>query len=161
MGESLGSTKRFLPDVAATDELAASLAASLPDDSPGFVLLLAGDLGSGKSSLARGMLHALGVSGPVPSPTYTLVEPYNVDGRAFFHVDLYRIASPEELDFLGWSDMRDGTMMIEWPERVPELLGSADALLTMRYSGEGREASLEVMSPRAKPLLDAMAGGAD
>jgi tRNA threonylcarbamoyladenosine biosynthesis protein TsaE len=91
----------------------------------------------------------MGYAGTVPSPTYTLVEPYQLDGSIIYHIDLYRIASEDELDFLGWSDMRDGLRLIEWPERAPSLEATADAVLTLRYSGAGRDALLTVLTPRA------------
>src|SRR5688500_4762925 len=103
-----------LPDVAATELLAARLAATRSSRA---VVYLHGDLGAGKSTLARGWLRALGVDGAIRSPTYTLVERYSLaDGEAF-HLDLYRIADAGELEFLGL-DPADGVLwLVEWPER--------------------------------------------
>lgn len=153
----LGSTTKYLPDATATDALAARCAALLPQDVRGWVILLEGELGSGKSTFARALLQALGVTGAVPSPTYTLVEPYEIGDRKFYHIDLYRISSPDELDFLGWSDMQDGMMLIEWPARVPELMSASDAVLRLTYAGNGRAAELTMLSERARALLGAMA----
>ncbi len=109
----------FLPDLEATERFAARLVAVLPTRLEGWTILLQGELGSGKSSLARAMLHSMGHSGAVPSPTYTLVEPYKLPQVTLYHIDLYRIADQEELEFLGWSDLDDGLRLVEWPERVP------------------------------------------
>ena len=68
------------------------------------------------------MLRTLGYQGIVPSPTYTLVEPYQIDDKIIYHVDLYRIADENECEFLGWSGLRDGLLLIEWPERLEGLL---------------------------------------
>ena len=92
-----------LPDAAATDALATRLHAVLPADTAGWTLLLEGELGAGKSTFARALILAMGHDGPVPSPTYTLVEPYQLSGRTIYHVDLYRIADEDELRYLGWS----------------------------------------------------------
>ena len=80
-----------LPDAAATEALGGALAQALPADSRGFCILLQGELGSGKSTLARAMLRGLGHDGAVPSPTYTLVEPYSFRDYIAYHIDLYRI----------------------------------------------------------------------
>ena len=74
----------------------------------------------------------------VPSPTYTLVEPYEVQSGKIYHIDLYRISNPDELEFLGWSDLNDGLKFIEWPERVPLLFEQADLILNLEYISSGR-----------------------
>ena len=124
--------------------------------SGGWMILLRGELGAGKSTLARSMIHALGHAGKVPSPTYTLVEPYHVNGRAVYHVDLYRISESSELEFLGWSDLRDGLLLIEWPERVPGLDSQADLLVDLSYRGEGRNAEVSAISGRGTEMLEAV-----
>lgn len=148
-----------LPDLAATEALAARLARALPGDTRGWMILLQGELGSGKSTMARAMLRELGHAGSVPSPTYTLVEPYEISEKTIYHIDLYRISDPEELDYLGWSDLEDGLRLIEWPERVPELAGQADVLLSLRYEGTGRFASLEPLSERGASYLRSVCSG--
>ena len=142
-----------LPDAAATKLLAASLVAALPAKKQGWIILLQGELGAGKSTLARAMLHDMGHSGAVPSPTYTLVEPYELPGLSVYHIDLYRIAGMEELEYLGWSDLRDGLILLEWPERVPQLSGQADLLIVLEYDGDGRVATLAGLSPRGGAML--------
>ena len=142
-----------LPDAEATAKLAADIAGKLPNPWSGWMILLQGDLGAGKSTFARAMLQSLGHSGPVPSPTYTLVEPYALAGGTVYHIDLYRISGFNELEFLGWQDMRDGMVVLEWPERAPELRSRADLLLQLDYDGSGRTAELKAVSDRARTLF--------
>lgn len=146
--------KVHLPGVAATDDLAARLVAALPVQKNGWIVLLKGELGAGKTSLARAMLREMGHSGPVPSPTYALVEPYELPGGPVYHIDLYRIADASELEYLGWNDLRDGLILLEWPERAPQLLAEADLLLELEYDGEGRRASLQELSTRGAAMLE-------
>ena len=108
-----------LPDPAATEAFGARLAAQLR---PGDVVTLSGDLGAGKTSLARGMLSALGLAGEAPSPTFAIVQPYDRPEvrMPVLHVDLYRIDDPADLDELGLDEARhDAALIIEWPERAP------------------------------------------
>ena len=142
-----------LPDVASTEELAVQLGNALPESVRGWVILLRGDLGAGKSTLARALLHSLGFEGAVPSPTYTLVEPYEIAGKNIYHIDLYRIADSEELEFLGWSDMQDGLMLIEWPERVDHLVDDADVIVDLAYKDQGRKFEINFVTKRAQPLI--------
>ena len=141
-----------LPDVAATEDLGRRLAAALPLNTSGWMILLQGDLGSGKSTLARALLNGLGFDGAVPSPTYTLVEPYDIHGRVVYHVDLYRISSESELPFLGWTDLKHGLMLIEWPERVPGLRDQADVLIELDFDGNARKADIRLLTERAARL---------
>ncbi len=142
-----------MPNAAATESLAADLVTILPTDTSGFLLLLKGELGAGKSTLARAMLQKMGVSGPIPSPTYTLVEPYEISDGTIYHIDLYRLSGMEELDYLGWDDLRDGLILLEWPERVPQLQQQADLLIQLDYEGEGRTATLQECSDRGGKML--------
>lgn len=146
-------------NAAATESLAADLVTILPTDTSGFLLLLKGELGAGKSTLARAMLQKMGVSGPIPSPTYTLVEPYEISGRTIYHIDLYRLSGMEELDYLGWDDLRDGLILLEWPERVPQLRQQADLLIQLDYEGEGRTATLQECSDRGRKMLSQYRAG--
>jgi tRNA threonylcarbamoyladenosine biosynthesis protein TsaE len=141
-----------LPDVAATEALGRRLAAALPLNTSGWMILLEGDLGTGKSTLARALLRGLGFDGTVPSPTYTLVEPYDIHGRVVYHVDLYRISGESELPFLGWTDLTHGLMLIEWPERVPGLRDRADVSIRLDVDGSGRKACIRLLSERAAGL---------
>ncbi len=142
-----------LRDAAATEKLGRDLAAILPEDTGGWMILLQGELGTGKSTLARSMLRALGHEGIVPSPSYTLVEPYRIGDRTIYHVDLYRIANASELEFLGWSDLRDGLLLIEWPERVEGLSGEADVRVELSYRGDGRNAEIAGLSERGRQMV--------
>jgi tRNA threonylcarbamoyladenosine biosynthesis protein TsaE len=142
-----------LANARATEALGGRLARNLPADTRGWTILLQGELGAGKSTLARAMLRALGHRGPVPSPTYTLVEPYDIAGRTVYHVDLYRLSDGGELPYLGWSDMDDGLMLIEWPERVPSLERRADVSVRLQYRGAARTAELAALSPRGLSAL--------
>ena len=145
-----------LANAAATERLGRDLTALLPEDSGGWMILLQGELGAGKSTLARSMIRALGHAGNVPSPTYTLVEPYRLGDRMVYHVDFYRIADASELEFLGWSDLRDGLLLIEWPERVEGLAEQGDVLINLSYRGDGRTAELSGISKRGDQLVQAV-----
>ncbi|MDH3614794.1 MAG: tRNA (adenosine(37)-N6)-threonylcarbamoyltransferase complex ATPase subunit type 1 TsaE [Gammaproteobacteria bacterium] len=142
-----------LPDAAATDALATRLHAVLPADTAGWTLLLEGELGAGKSTFARALILAMGHDGPVPSPTYTLVEPYQLSGRTIYHVDLYRIADEDELRYLGWSELEKGFRLVEWPERAPSLAHAADLRILLSYSNAGRDAEVIALSPRGVDLV--------
>src|SRR5690348_12314748 len=125
----------FLRDSAATEAAGAALGKRLPAED--LVIWLQGDLGAGKTTLVRGLLHALGHAGRVPSPTYTLVEPYSLRQREIKHLDLYRIADPEELAFLGIRDM-GGILLIEWPERGSHFLPPPDLVCRLDTAAPGR-----------------------
>jgi tRNA threonylcarbamoyladenosine biosynthesis protein TsaE len=146
-----------LPELRATESLAHELARALPENVAGWIILLEGELGSGKSTLARAMLRELGHTGTVPSPTYTLIEPYCLDKKTVYHIDLYRISDPEELDYLGWSDLEDGLRLIEWPERAEGLADQSDVRIRLRYDGNGRTAELQGTSDRGKRYLARLA----
>ena len=149
--------KRFLPDELAMAELARQVWHALPDDPSGWVLLLNGELGAGKSTFARALIVAAGHKGAVPSPTYTLVEPYTLSNTRIYHIDLYRISAEEELRYLGWSDLDDGIRIIEWPDRAPGLRQQADLELRLAYRDSGRSAELNGLSDRGAAVADAVA----
>jgi len=149
--------KTILVDEAATIGFARRVWAALPDDLAGWTLLLSGELGSGKSTFARALIKAAGHSGAVPSPTYTLVEPYALPGITIYHVDLYRIADEEELQYLGWSELEDGFRLVEWPDRAPDLAELADLALTLSYEGDGRAAELTGLSQRGERIATLLA----
>jgi len=130
-----------------------------PDDQA-IVITLSGDLGAGKTTLVAGLLAALGHPGPTRSPTYTLIEPYRLAGRDFYHCDLYRLRHPDELDDLGLRDLRvaGSVLVVEWPERAGGRLGEPDLALKLSYEGEGRTIDLEASSPAGRVLAAQLSG---
>jgi tRNA threonylcarbamoyladenosine biosynthesis protein TsaE len=152
----------ILPSPTDTNAIGAALAASRPARA---VLYLHGDLGAGKSTLARAMLRALGVQGAIRSPTYTLIERYALaagkgeEMDEAVHLDLYRIAATAELEFLGLDDLaaQAALWLIEWPERGGSALPPADLHVRMALQGEGRAAVLEPASATGVLWLDNLA----
>ena len=145
-------TSMLLADAAATDALGAALAATRPARA---VLHLHGDLGAGKSTLARALLRALGVRGAIRSPTYTLVERYPLDaGGEAWHLDLYRIGDGAELEFLGL-DGDDATLwLVEWPERGAGFLPPPDVRVDLEIAGTGRRAGFAAGTPTGTEWLE-------
>jgi tRNA threonylcarbamoyladenosine biosynthesis protein TsaE len=134
-----------LSDAGATEALAAALARSFPGAAQAAVVLyLRGELGAGKTTCVRAMLHALGVQGTVRSPTYTLVEPYRAGSMNFVHIDLYRLRESSEADELGIRDYYESNtlLLIEWPEKGGLAVPAADMDLHLEYDGNGRRATL-------------------
>lgn len=131
----------MLPDTTATEALGAALA---PPLSKGGCVLLSGDLGAGKTTWVRAMLRALGHDGPVRSPTYAIVEPYRIGDLDVYHLDLYRIADPGELEFLGLRDwlLPDSLMLVEWPEHADGWLPEPDLALRFDHLDDGRRVRL-------------------
>ena len=137
-------------------DFAARVYAALRTHLADWTILLSGELGAGKSTFARGFIKAAGHAGAVPSPTYTLIEPYNVPDGRIYHIDLYRIESADELEFLGWSDLQDGLKLVEWPERAPQLGNEADIRIELRYQDQGRAATLTGLSARGITVVAAL-----
>ena len=142
-----------LVDSPATEMLGQVLAATRPARA---VVHLHGDLGAGKSTLARALLRALGVQGAIRSPTYTLVERYPVPGGEAWHLDLYRIGSAGELDFLGLDGDEASLWLVEWPERGAGALLPADLRVWLQQQGPGRRAELEADSAAGQAWLAAV-----
>ena len=132
-----------LPDAAATEAAGARLASGLRG---GMVITLSGDLGAGKTTLARGCLQALGWEGPVKSPSYTLVEHYPLSSLYFYHFDFYRFADPSEWETAGLADCfrDDSVCVIEWPERAGPSLPPADLVLMLAHPVDSRTGGREL-----------------
>lgn len=125
----------LLESVEETERLGSGIAAHIR---VGDVIALSGDLGAGKTSLARGVLRGLGLEGEAPSPTFAIVQPYEDLRVPVWHVDLYRIESAAQLDQLGLDEARDmAAMLIEWPERLGDGLWPEALLLRLKREGEG------------------------
>lgn len=119
------------------------------------IVYLQGELGAGKTTFARGVLAGLGHVGRVPSPTYTLIEPYELAGRRIYHIDLYRLRDPREVDDLGVPELLEGAFcaLIEWPDHGTGHLPAPDLVIRLDFAPEGRRLRLEPRSPQGHGLL--------
>ena len=133
-----------LPDAAATEALGAAIASALEPSISGLIVFLYGDLGAGKTTLARQLLRSLGVGGTIRSPTYTLMEPYRANGRDLLHMDLYRLNDPAELHNLGLVDYAptQTLWLVEWPEKGSDLLPQADISIMLSTVEQARRADV-------------------
>jgi tRNA threonylcarbamoyladenosine biosynthesis protein TsaE len=141
-----------LPDEQSTVAFAARLSRVLK---PGLVIYLRGDLGSGKTTLVRGLLNALGYHGRVKSPTYTLLEQYETGGLNLRHFDLYRFRDPAEWESAGFNDEFDGhnICLVEWPEMAGTLLPSADLEINFEILPDGRNISVHALTDTGRECL--------
>jgi len=141
-----------LPDEAATRALGARLARVIE---PGLAIYLHGDLGSGKTTLVRGLLRGLGYQGRVKSPTYTLVELYIVSRLNLYHFDFYRFKDPREWRDAGFNEYFNGASvcLVEWPEKAAGLLPAADLDLALEFAADGRDLSVRAGTESGKACL--------
>ncbi|NWG75676.1 MAG: tRNA (adenosine(37)-N6)-threonylcarbamoyltransferase complex ATPase subunit type 1 TsaE [Rubrivivax sp.] len=146
-----------LPDEAATLALGARLAGLLK---PGWVVYLRGDLGAGKTTLVRGLLRALGHAGRVKSPTYTLLESYELSRFVLQLYDLYRMIDPREWLDAGFRDNcnADTLCVVEWPEKARGLLPKPDLEIRLEMAGDGRIARIEALSAQSRKEMQAWQG---
>ncbi len=146
----------FLENEAAQLRLASVLAAHCE---AGSVIFLEGDLGTGKTTLVRGFLQSLGFQGNVKSPTYTLVEPYQLAAQSIYHFDLYRLGEPDELEYAGGRDYFDGESicLIEWPEKAEGYLPEPDLVCQLSYQSldgvQGRGCELKANSVKGEQMI--------
>jgi len=144
-----------LPDAGATARLGAALA---PGIGPGRVLHLKGDLGAGKTTLVRGLLRALGHAGRVKSPSYGLVEPYELSSLNLYHFDFYRFKDKSEWLSSGFREhfQPSSACIVEWPERAAPHLAPPDLEVTLEFAGEGRRARIEGRTPAGQSWLSSL-----
>jgi tRNA threonylcarbamoyladenosine biosynthesis protein TsaE len=152
MDETQFTRKWRLADASATERLGECLAAAIQ---PGLVIHLEGDLGAGKTTLVRALLRALGHTGPVKSPTYSLVEVYVVSRLYLYHFDFYRFLSPEEFVDAGLDEYfrKDSVCLVEWPEKAAGYVPSADVRLALRHCARGRDCVLAACSKEGEQCL--------
>lgn len=129
----------ILDDDTQTVALGLALAALLPLP---FVIYMYGELGAGKTTFVRGLLQGLGHQGAVKSPTYTLVEPYQLGDKGVYHFDLYRLGDPEELEYIGIREYHeeDALLIFEWPDKGAGMIPPADLVINLEYKDLGRKA---------------------
>jgi len=153
---SLIEVRATLDDESGTRRAGQRLARALLDVAPnGFLMTLSGELGAGKTTFMRGLLEALGVAGPIRSPTYTLIETYPVGDRQVAHLDWYRLGDESDLEGLGFRDLwgEGGWIFAEWPEQVPAVAALADVALGLGYQGVGRALTLRARTPTGQQVL--------
>jgi tRNA threonylcarbamoyladenosine biosynthesis protein TsaE len=137
-------------------ELEALAAMFAKDPDRGLVIFLQGELGAGKTTFARGFLRRCGVQGIVKSPTYTIVEPYQLDNQVMcYHFDLYRLVDAEELEFTGARDYFDGrsVCLVEWPEKAEGFLPVPDISCQLEYHSAGRRARFSAMTDKGREVM--------
>ena len=144
----------YLKDEYSTQNLGHAIADSIPHDYIGLIVSLIGEMGAGKTTLVRSLLRSMGYKGNVPSPTYTLIEPYEFERGKIFHIDLYRINDQSELEFLGWNDLfEDGMIIVEWPQRAPIVKNKSDIEFVFDFIETGRNIKIKSLSSNGESFL--------
>lgn len=145
----------LIPTSEAMEQVGTQLATACQSRS---IIHMVGDLGTGKTTLVRGFLHALGHAGTVKSPTYTLVEPYQIGNRFIYHFDLYRLSHPEELEYLGIRDYLDENVicLIEWPERGSYITPPPDLEIQLSHHVEGRRLEWQAYTETGMAIIQRM-----
>ena len=148
-------TTPLLDSADATEALGARLARAMLTETR-IVIYLRGELGAGKTTLVRGFMRALGHRGAVKSPTFTLVEPYEIGNRRIYHCDLYRITDPMELEYLGVRDFgaEDCIFIVEWPERGTGGLPASDLEIDLKYADNGRKYAIVPLSSLGAAIIN-------
>ena len=148
-----------LTDTNDTVALGTKLANTIKTLEQGVTAYLNGDLGAGKATLTRGFVQGMGHQGNVKSPTYTLVEPYELPPWQVYHFDLYRLADPEELEYMGIRDYfgQKSCAFIEWPEKGYGILQGADLVINLAYSGEQRYVTIAAETEQGRQILSLLA----
>lgn len=143
-------------------QLAALAARLAPHARAGGVIFLRGELGAGKTTFARALLRSLGISARIKSPTYSLIESYRAGELAVHHLDLYRIADPGELEWLGLADLlaEPYLLIVEWPERAGTALPAPDLVVSLEHAPATRNVRLRAGSPRGRDWLSALQSAA-
>ena len=143
---------RLLPDLAATHALGRALGEAAR---PGQIIGLTGDLGAGKTHLAKGLVAGLGCASEVTSPTFTLVHEYRGGRLPVFHLDFYRLDAPEELHGLGWDDILDenGVVIIEWADKFPGLLPAGTQWVELSAPSHGTRSAIIRGGPPIHPMI--------
>lgn len=151
----MNTTSNFIRTIPAESDMlifAAQMARAMEE---GVIIFLHGPLGAGKTTFTRGFLRGRGYEGKVKSPTYTLVEPYEMEGHHIFHFDFYRLYDPNELQYIGIEEYFSSSSicLIEWPEKGFPLLPEPDLVCYFAFAGQGREIRIEAHSLRGEEIL--------